>query len=256
LAHTLAALDGCKLSETLSDGESAKLRQLVRRLLARLQPIVILEDALRLNCALELEDAVLTQSEVECMASMGLVLAGADLAFLALPRTLYSSWRDLCQQEAAAGLDVAGYLRGLAHSLALPVFKSLGLVDGKQAKSSVPLQNLEANLLRWGNAELIGTHDEPTASDSHLRIGSGLDGEDVMPIFPLPGSSPQADDMEPSTTLRLERVGERGELGEPPAQSSSVSGDEPATLLLHGLGPPPQVQQLPGSVNSPTPREM
>ncbi|CAK0792693.1 unnamed protein product [Prorocentrum cordatum] len=141
LARTLSALDESGLVEAATgvagqaasasmsssrnsvDRSAGDLRHLVRQLLARQQPRVVLADVRRVHCSLQ-SDLLLWSDEAQRTATMALVLAAGDLAFLALPRALHLPWVALMRHEVSGELDVTACLRGLGEALALPVFRT------------------------------------------------------------------------------------------------------------------------------------
>jgi len=114
-----------------------------------------------------------------------LVLAAADLAFLALPPQLHRRWAELCLHEAVdvvsgrtatsgtllgwpgggsrrssrlppAALDTASWLRGLVQALALPIYETLARLDGADMLIE-PVKHLRSNCKHWKVTELVAT---------------------------------------------------------------------------------------------------
>jgi len=131
----------------------------------------MLEDVYRLRAHFERDDQV-PAAPAERAALTSLVLAAADLAFLALPASQHRQWASLCQLEAAEAvdetllvlrsesaleLDVAAWLRGLAEVLAIPVYQTLGLLVGAEAHLAAPLRYLREHAKYWKTAKLVAT---------------------------------------------------------------------------------------------------
>lgn len=146
----LAALERSGLCESCADVKRTALR-----FASRARPRCALDDARRLRIALDGEDPCAGDDRP---ALCGLVLAAADLAFLALPSSLRARWVDLCCAEVREGalgcvlgdsepmVDVAAWLRGLIDSVALPVYDTLAKLD---APLLDPVRNLRANTKHW-----------------------------------------------------------------------------------------------------------
>lgn len=183
---TLEALELSGLASGISLGaarEAAALPKAVRRLMSRVRPRCALEDARRVRVQLDEDDQA---AWAERSTISGLVLAAADLAFLALPPVLHQPWAERCQFEAAellagrvgtpalllgwggarsssaAGteLDAAAWLRGLAEALALPVYETLGRLDGGGALLAIPVGHLRQNAKHW-KVEGVGAPARP-----------------------------------------------------------------------------------------------
>jgi len=168
-SRMLAALEKSGLGDAGVEQGSGALRVLLRRLLARSRPRCILEDTRRMRAHFEKDDQV-PAAPAERAVLTSLVLAAADLSFLALPTTQHRPWALLCQEEAAEAalrdlawiddmhnLDVASWLRGLIEVLALPVYEVLGLLGGAEAHLAVPLRHLRENAKHWNHARLMVT---------------------------------------------------------------------------------------------------
>jgi len=154
---------------------TGELQFLVRRLFMRAKPRCILDDARKLKTHFERDDQ-LPETPAERSALVNLVLAAADLSFLALPPQMHRPWSVVCQKEGqAAGfwarpatensgsveVDVASWLHGLIEVLALPVYETLCTMDGGQKHLAVAVTNLRDNAKHWKVTKLTAISVDP-----------------------------------------------------------------------------------------------
>ncbi|CAJ1346549.1 unnamed protein product, partial [Effrenium voratum] len=135
------------VKSTAMDDPNA-LWRLTRRLQYRARPSRALEDLRRVRVLLDVDDGPLpfgVQSlestapeefeEASAAAKerrlllAGLVLAAADLAFLALPQRLHQAWAELAADERELGMAARQWLRGLAETLAIPLYDTLRTLE-------------------------------------------------------------------------------------------------------------------------------
>lgn len=157
------------------------LWKLVRRLQYRARPPCALEDLKRVRMLLEadespmpfklemlegfsqeeLEEALAAARERRLLLS-GLVLAAADLAFLALPQKQHFAWADLARDDREVGIHAPQWLRGLAEVLAIPLYDTLhtlgelayGASNGGHLLA-VPLDHLRDHARHWKKHPLL-----------------------------------------------------------------------------------------------------
>lgn len=153
--------------------DDSPLLRLTRRLQHRARPCAALQDLKRVRILLEADEEPLpfnvrnlqslSSEELEevnraakerRLLLAGLVLAAGDLAFLALPQKQHLAWAGLAREEREVGMCAADWLRGLAETLAIPLYDTLHTVGeltchtGKHPLS-VPLGNLRENARYW-----------------------------------------------------------------------------------------------------------
>jgi len=163
------------------------LQGAVRRMALRSRPRCAIEDVRRLRVELEQTDEV---SERDALC--GLVIAAADLAFLALPSFLHKEWASWCKQEGVDArngksgqpecsvgdptkdLDVAAWLRGNIEALALPVYQTLQRLDGPRAALTEPVQNLRKNRDHWLVTPLVVPPRQCLEGSLRSSSGGGL----------------------------------------------------------------------------------
>jgi len=165
--RTLAALDVSGLASGGVGGQSEALRVMVRRLLVRARPRCMLEDSRRMRAHFERDDQIPVAPDERAVLT-SLVLAAADLSFLALPASQHRAWalqshaeasdvavRSLVLRIPMPELDVASWFRGLVEVLALPVYETLSLLVGAEAHLAAPLRHLRENAKYWKIARLV-----------------------------------------------------------------------------------------------------
>eukprot|EP00913_Durusdinium_trenchii_P009277 g8716.t1 len=138
--------------------DDSPLLRLTRRLQHRARPCAALQDLIdlkRVRILLEADEEPLPFNAKERRLLLaGLVLAAGDLAFLALPQKQHLAWAGLAREEREVGMCAADWLRGLAETLAIPLYDTLHTVGeltchtGKHPLS-VPLGNLRENARYW-----------------------------------------------------------------------------------------------------------
>ncbi|CAJ1440112.1 unnamed protein product, partial [Effrenium voratum] len=135
------------VKSTAMDDPNA-LWRLTRRLQYRARPSRALEDLRRVRVLLDVDDGPLpfgvqslestSPEEFEEASAAakerrlllaGLVLAAADLAFLALPQRLHQAWAELAADERELGMAARQWLRGLAETLAIPLYDTLRTLE-------------------------------------------------------------------------------------------------------------------------------
>jgi len=156
------------------------LWKLVRRLQYRARPPCALEDLKRVRMLLEADESPMpfklemlegfSQEELEeALAAArerrlllaGLVLAAADLAFLALPQKQHFAWADLARDDREVGIHAPQWLRGLAEVLAIPLYDTLHTLGELAYGASnghllaVPLDHLRDHARHWKKHPLL-----------------------------------------------------------------------------------------------------
>eukprot|EP00931_Biecheleriopsis_adriatica_P066208 TRINITY_DN40607_c0_g1_i1.p1 TRINITY_DN40607_c0_g1~~TRINITY_DN40607_c0_g1_i1.p1 ORF type:complete len:1713 (+),score=346.86 TRINITY_DN40607_c0_g1_i1:23-5140(+) len=183
------------------------LWELVRRLQSRARPASALEELKRVRALLEDDDGILppvlpqegaANQDLEAAATerrlllAGLVLAAADLAFLALPPASHKAWAELVCEETEAGIYASSWIRGLIEVLAMPIYETLRHLSTARSrgKSLVeqPLKHLRYNARHWKDhplratdksnkartrSELADGESQPEASKEAVQVDAG-----------------------------------------------------------------------------------
>jgi len=108
----------------------------------------------------ELEEALAAARERRLLLA-GLVLAAADLAFLALPQKQHFAWADLARDDREVGIHAPQWLRGLAEVLAIPLYDTLHTLGELAYGASnghllaVPLDHLRDHARHWKKHPLL-----------------------------------------------------------------------------------------------------
>ncbi|CAJ1403089.1 unnamed protein product [Effrenium voratum] len=230
------------VKSTAMDDPNA-LWRLTRRLQYRARPSRALEDLRRVRVLLDVDDGPLpfgvqslestSPEEFEEASAAakerrlllaGLVLAAADLAFLALPQRLHQAWAELAADERELGMAARQWLRGLAETLAIPLYDTLRTLEelthgrgpSNRQPLAVPLHHLRDNARHWTKHMLA-----PQSKRRSLRSSVA----------------------ESQTSLRDFLVKSSGDL------ERDVLRAESTTLPKGAQVPPPPMPDLPGQIN-------
>lgn len=173
--------------------ERVPLWKLVNQLMLRVRPQYALDDAYRIRVELEHDDRF-PVSTSDRLRMMSMTIAAADLAFLALPASFQEPWIGLCTEEArnlmpglvgpkhrstAGTINIGLWLQGLAETVALPLYETLGKFEGSQGThASAPLRQLRSNLKRWKTMDV-------TISPQPARPAKEDVGKHEIPAHPF-----------------------------------------------------------------------
>eukprot|EP00435_Cladocopium_sp_Y103_P013293 s1689_g3.t1 len=185
LALSSSGLAGVSTSSAVLMGEdekSCQLWRLTQRLQYRARPSRALQDLKTVRMLLEADEEPLpfnvqslqnaSSEELEeakraarerRLLLAGLVLAAGDLAYLALPQKQHLLWASLVREEREVGVCAAEWLRGLAETLAIPLYDTLHTVGelacrpSNRQPLSVPLSYLRDNARYWTKHTLIAS---------------------------------------------------------------------------------------------------
>jgi len=182
-------LDVLQWSGLAADEE---LSRLVIKLTVRARPRCMLDDARQLRARFAKDDQLPDSGEDRALL-VGLVVAAADFAFLALPSALHQSWVGLCQSEALLNpalklaarkepsVDIACWIWGLIDLLLSPVYETLGQAGGPDRCLEEPRRHLQENSRHWRVTPLLVTL--PDASSSPC-LPPGSQVQDVVDAVP------------------------------------------------------------------------
>jgi len=186
-SSTMLALSTCGLAGqstckflTEEEEKSSSLWRLTQRLQYRARPSRALQDLKTVRMLLEADEEPLpfnveklqnvSPEEMEeasraarerRLLLAGLVLSAGDLAYLALPQKQHLLWASLAREEKEVGASAAEWLRGLAETLAIPLYDTLHTVGelacrpSNRQPLSVPLSFLRDNARYWTTHSMV-----------------------------------------------------------------------------------------------------
>lgn len=213
LALSSSGLAGVSTSSALGEDEkSCQLWRLTQRLQYRARPSRALQDLKTVRMLLEadeeplpfnvqnlqnvsaqeLEEAKRAARERRLLLA-GLVLAAGDLAYLALPQKQHLLWASLVREEKEVGQCAAEWLRGLAETLAIPLYDTLHTVGelacrpSNRQPLSVPLSYLRDNARYWTKHTLIASGKPSRRSTGEVSPMASERGKVQVVQEELPG---------------------------------------------------------------------